>query len=48
MADARKSVSTVVGARELDTFLVDRDAVARELEELLRQRVSEFGLEVAC
>ena len=31
---------------ELDTFLVDSDAVARELEELLRQRVSEFGLEV--
>jgi regulator of protease activity HflC (stomatin/prohibitin superfamily) len=45
--EAQLAVRAVVGARELDTFLVDRDAVARELEELLRQRVSEFGLEVA-
>jgi regulator of protease activity HflC (stomatin/prohibitin superfamily) len=44
--EAQLAVRAVVGARELDTFLVDRDAVARELEELLRQRVSEFGLEV--
>ena len=45
--EAQLAVRAVVGARELDTFLVDRDAVARELEELLRRRVSEFGLEVA-
>ena len=44
--EAQLAVRAVVGARELDTFLVDRDAVARELEELLRRRVSEFGLEV--
>ncbi len=44
--DAKLAVRAVVGARELDKFLLDRDAVARELEKLLRHRVSEIGLEV--
>jgi regulator of protease activity HflC (stomatin/prohibitin superfamily) len=37
----------VVGARELDAFLADKDAVAREIEEQLRARASELGLTIA-
>ena len=32
--------------RELDTFLADKDGVARELEELLRPRARQLGLEI--
>lgn len=44
--EAQLAVRAVVGARELNTFLIDRDGVAREMEELLRKRVGEFGLEI--
>ena len=37
----------VVGARELDTFLTDKDAVAGEIEESVRRRARELGLEIA-
>ena len=37
----------VVGARELDAFLTDKDAVASEIEENVRQRAGELGLEIA-
>ncbi|MGQ0826285.1 MAG: slipin family protein [Actinomycetota bacterium] len=37
----------VVGARELDVFLTDKDAVAREIEESVRRRAGELGLEIA-
>jgi regulator of protease activity HflC (stomatin/prohibitin superfamily) len=37
----------VIGARELDTFLTDKDAVAKEIEESARRRASELGLEIA-
>ena len=36
----------MVGARELDQFLADKDAVARELEETVRRRVTALGLEI--
>jgi regulator of protease activity HflC (stomatin/prohibitin superfamily) len=36
----------VVGARELDAFLTDKDGVVAELEEGVRRRVSALGLEV--
>jgi regulator of protease activity HflC (stomatin/prohibitin superfamily) len=36
----------LVGARELDNFLTDKDGVARELEEGLRRRAPALGLEV--
>jgi regulator of protease activity HflC (stomatin/prohibitin superfamily) len=36
----------LVGARELDQFLADKDGVVEELEHGLRRRVSAFGLEV--
>ncbi len=38
---------SVVGARELDTFLTDKDAVAGEIEENVRRRAGELGLEIA-
>jgi regulator of protease activity HflC (stomatin/prohibitin superfamily) len=35
-----------VGARELDAFLADKDAVTREVAEALQRRAGELGLEV--
>ena len=37
----------VVGARELDLFLTDKDAVAKEIEEGVRRRAGELGLDIA-
>ena len=36
----------LVGARELDAFLADKDGVVQELEQGLRRRVAALGLEV--
>ena len=36
----------LVGARELDGFLVDKDGVVQELEQNLRRRLSASGLEI--
>ncbi len=44
---AQLALREVVGTRELDTLLSDREAVAAELTGLLRQRVVSFGLKVA-
>ncbi len=45
--EAQLALRAVVGGRELDAFLVEKDGVARELEEILRPRVRQFGLENA-
>ena len=37
----------VVGARELDEFLVDKDAVAKDIENGVRGRAGELGLAIA-
>ena len=37
----------IVGARELDVFLTDKDAVAKGIEESVRRRASALGLEIA-
>ena len=37
----------VIGARELDVFLTDKDVVAREIEENLSRRAVELGLQIA-
>jgi regulator of protease activity HflC (stomatin/prohibitin superfamily) len=37
----------VIGARELDLFLTDKDAVAKEIEDNVRRRAGELGLEIA-
>jgi regulator of protease activity HflC (stomatin/prohibitin superfamily) len=44
--EAQLALRAVVGGRELDTFLVEKEGVARELEELIRPRVRQFGLEI--
>ena len=44
--EAQLALRAVVGARELDTFLTDKDAVANELAEAVRRRAGELGLEV--
>lgn len=36
----------LVGARELDAFLADKDSVVQELEAGIRRRVGAFGLEI--
>jgi regulator of protease activity HflC (stomatin/prohibitin superfamily) len=38
---------SVVGARELDLFLTDKDAVSKEIEDNVRRRAAELGLELA-
>jgi regulator of protease activity HflC (stomatin/prohibitin superfamily) len=45
--EAQLVLRAVVGARELDAFLADKDAVAREIEEQLRGRAGELGLSLA-
>ncbi|MFG0295454.1 MAG: slipin family protein [Maioricimonas sp. JB045] len=37
----------IVGARDLDTFLTDKDAVAKEIEDAIRTRSAQLGLEIA-
>ncbi len=44
--EAQLALRAVIGTRELDALLADKDAVARELDEMLRRRVSVFGLEI--
>lgn len=44
--EAQLLLRGVIGVRELDQLLVEKDAVARELEEGLRRRATEMGLEI--
>ncbi|GAA4439944.1 slipin family protein [Bremerella cremea] len=44
--DAQLALRSVVGARELDNFLTDKDAVAEELEAAVRRHAGELGLEI--
>jgi regulator of protease activity HflC (stomatin/prohibitin superfamily) len=41
------ALRAVIGTRELDTLLVQKDAVAGELEQIVRTRAEGFGLAVA-
>ena len=45
--EAQLVLRSVVGARELDNFLTDKDAVGAEIEQNVRRRASELGLEIA-
>ena len=45
--DTQLVLRGVVGARELDLFLTDKDAVAKEIEDNVRRRAGELGLEIA-
>jgi regulator of protease activity HflC (stomatin/prohibitin superfamily) len=44
--EAQLALRAVVGLRDLDALLADKDAVAREVEDLLRRRADELGLAV--
>jgi regulator of protease activity HflC (stomatin/prohibitin superfamily) len=44
--EAQLALRAVVGARDLDALLADKDVVARETEELLRRRAEELGLAI--
>ncbi|MFH1920831.1 MAG: slipin family protein [Planctomycetota bacterium] len=44
--EAQLVFRAVLGARELDQFLADKDAVAKEVEDLLRRRAEELGVEI--
>ena len=46
--EAQLALRAVIGTRELDALLGDKDAVARELDGLVRARVAGFGLEVVA
>jgi regulator of protease activity HflC (stomatin/prohibitin superfamily) len=43
---AQLVLRAVVGTRDLDQLLADKDGVARQLEEMLRARATGFGIEV--
>lgn len=45
--EAQLVLRSVIGARELDAFLTEKDAVAKEIEENVRRRAGELGLEIA-
>ncbi len=44
--EAQLALRAVIGTRDLDALLAEKDAVARELDELVRRRAGAFGLEV--
>ncbi len=44
--EAQLALRAVVGARELDSFLTDKDAVADELADTVRPRAKALGLEL--
>lgn len=45
--DTQLVLRGVVGARELDVFLADKDAVAKDIDDNVRRRAGELGLEIA-
>ena len=45
--ETQLALRAVIGVRELDVFLSDKDAVAREIEQAVSRRAGELGLEVA-
>ncbi len=45
--DVQLELRALVGSRELDAFLNDKDVVAEELESAVRQRAEDLGLDLA-
>src|SRR4029077_1813830 len=45
--EAQLVLRALVGARELDQFLADKDGLIQEFEESLRRRVAAIGIEIA-
>lgn len=46
--EAQLALRTAVNGRDLDTFLADKDAVSREMEEAVRGRLTPLGLEIVA
>jgi len=46
--EAQLALRAVVGTRELDVLLSDKDALARELDGIVRDRVAGFGIDVVA
>jgi len=46
--EAQLALRGVIGTHELDALLSDKDAVARELDGIVRTRVAGFGVEVVA
>ncbi|HLX62931.1 MAG TPA: slipin family protein [Planctomycetota bacterium] len=46
--EAQLALRAVIGSRELDALLVEKDAVAKELEGLVKNRAAALGLEVTA
>ncbi len=44
--EAQLALRAVIGARDLDDFLAAKDAVGREVEEILRERAKALGLKI--
>jgi regulator of protease activity HflC (stomatin/prohibitin superfamily) len=44
--EAQLALRAVVGTRDLDTFLTEKDAVTNAFEEAVRRRASDLGLEI--
>jgi regulator of protease activity HflC (stomatin/prohibitin superfamily) len=44
--EAQLALRAVVGARELDTFLMDKESVASELSDMVRARAKAIGMEL--
>ena len=44
--EAQLALRAIVGARELDALLADKDALARELETTVKERAAQFGLRI--
>ena len=45
--DTQLVLRSIIGSRELDLFLTDKDVVAKEIELNVRRRAGELGLEIA-
>jgi regulator of protease activity HflC (stomatin/prohibitin superfamily) len=45
--ETQLALRAMIGARELDAFLTDKDVVAHEIEQAIRVRAGELGLEIA-
>ncbi len=46
--ETQLALRAVVGVRELDTFLADKDAVVQDVEQAVRSRAGQLGLEVVA
>ncbi len=44
--ETQLALRAIVGGRELDTFLTDKDAVTEEIEQTVRRRADQLGLEI--